>query len=214
MAAGIFFTGVIFYVLLPFPDNLLNPPLAKAAFSRDGDLLDVRIADDEQWRFSAPEVLPQKYIESVIQFEDMHYYEHFGFNPLAIIRAIKDNYQAGHVVSGASTITMQLSRMVLKHQSRSYWNKFKEICLAIKLELRLSKADILKLYATHAPMGRNIVGLQAASWHYFGRAPDELSCAEAALLSVLPNRPSMLYLEKNRKALQERRDQLLTLLFH
>ena len=213
MATGFFFIGVIFYVLLPFPDNLLNPPLAKAAFSRDGDLLDVRIADDEQWRFSAPEVLPQKYIESVIQFEDRHFYEHFGFNPLAIIRAIKDNYQAGHVVSGASTITMQLSRMVLKHRSRSYWNKFKEICLAIKLELRLSKGDILKLYATHAPMGRNIVGLQAASWHYFGRAPDELSWAEAALLSVLPNRPSMLYLEKNRKALLERRDQLLASLF-
>lgn len=205
--------GIIFYVLLPFPDNLLTPPLAKAAFSRDGDLLDVRIADDEQWRFSAPEVLPQKYIESVIQFEDRHFYEHFGVNPLAIFRAIKDNYQAGQVVSGASTITMQLSRMVLKHHSRSYWNKFKEICLAIKLELRLSKGDILKLYATHAPMGRNIVGLQAASWHYFGRAPDELSWAEAALLSVLPNRPSMLYLEKNRKALLERRNQLLTILF-
>jgi penicillin-binding protein 1C len=109
---------------------------------------------------------------------------------------------------------MQLSRMALKHRNRSYWNKFTEICLAIKLELRLSKGDILKLYATHAPMGRNIVGLQAASWHYFGRAPDELSWAEAALLSVLPNRPSMLYLEKNRQALQERRDQLLTILFH
>jgi len=212
MAAGIFLTSAIFYILFPFPDDLLNPPLAKAAFSRDGDLLDVRIAADEQWRFSAPEVLPQKYIESVIQFEDRHFYIHLGVNPLAIIRAIKDNYQAGHVVSGASTITMQLSRMVLKHRSRSYWNKFKEIFLAIKLELRLSKGEILKLYATHAPMGRNIVGLQAASWHYFGRAPDELSWAEAALLAVLPNRPSMLYLEKNRKALLERRNQLLTIL--
>jgi penicillin-binding protein 1C len=213
MVTGGFFIGVIFYVLLPFPDGLLNPPLAKSAFSRDGELLDVRISSDEQWRFSAPESLPEKYIVSLIQFEDRHFYKHLGFNPLAIFRAIKDNYQAGHVVSGASTITMQLSRMALKHRNRSYWNKFTEICLAIKLELRLSKGDILKLYATNAPMGRNIVGLQAASWHYFGRAPDELSWAEAALLSVLPNRPSMLYLEKNRKALQERRDQLLTILF-
>lgn len=205
--------GAIVYVLLPFPDGLINPPLAKAALTRNGDLLDVRIATDEQWRFSAPEVLPEKYIVSVIQFEDRHFYQHPGFNPLSIFRAIKDNYQAGHVVSGASTITMQLARMALKHPHRSYWNKLKEICLAVKLELRLSKDEILKLYATHAPMGRNIVGLQAASWHYFGRAPDELSWAEAALLAVLPNRPSMLYLEKNRKALQKRRDQLLTLLF-
>ncbi len=205
--------GAIVYVLLPFPDGLISPPLAKAAFSRNGSLLDVRIATDEQWRFSAPKVLPEKYIVSVIQFEDRHFYEHPGFNPLSILRAIKDNYHAGHVVSGASTITMQLARMALKRPHRSYWNKFKEICLAVKLELRLSKDEILKLYATHAPMGRNIVGLQAASWHYFGRAPDELSWAEAALLAVLPNRPSMLYLEKNRKALQKRRDQLLTLLF-
>jgi penicillin-binding protein 1C len=213
LAAGFLFMGAILYVLLPLPAGLLNPPLAKSAFSRNGDLLDVRIANDGQWRFSTPEVLPEKYIVSVIQFEDRYFYEHVGFNPMAIFRALKDNYQTGHVVSGASTITMQLSRMALKHHNRSYWNKFKEICLAIKLELRLSKRDILKLYATHAPMGRNIVGLQAASWHYFGRAPDELSWAEAALLAVLPNRPSMLYLEKNRKALQERRDQLLTILF-
>lgn len=213
VATGTFILAAIIYVLLPFPDGLLNPQLAKTAFSRNGELLDVRIAIDEQWRFSAPEVLPEKYIVSVTQFEDQHFFEHFGFNPMSILRAVKDNYQAGHVVSGASTITMQLSRMALKNHSRSYWNKFKEICLSIKLELRLSKSDILKLYATHAPMGRNIVGLQAASWHYFGRTPDELSWAEAALLSVLPNRPSMLYLEKNRKALQERRDQLLTTLF-
>lgn len=212
MAAGVSFMAAIVYVLLPFPDGLINPPLAKAAFSRNGELLDVRIAKDEQWRFSAPEVLPEKYIVSVIQFEDRHFFEHPGFNPLSILRAIKDNYQAGHVVSGASTITMQLSRMALKHHHRSYWSKLEEICLAIKLELRLSKDEILKLYATHAPMGRNIIGLQAASWHYFGRAPDELSWAEAALLAVLPNRPSMLYLEKNRKELQERRDQVLTLL--
>jgi len=213
IATGIFIMGATVYVLLPYPDGLLNPPLAKAAFSRNGDLLDVHIASDEQWRFAVPDELPEKYIASVIRFEDRHFYEHFGFNPLSIVRAIRDNYQAGHVVSGASTITMQLARMTLQHRNRSYWNKFKEICFALKLELRLGKEDILKLYATHAPMGRNIVGLQAASWHYFSRAPDELSWAEAALLAVLPNRPSMLYLEKNRKALKARRDQLLTLLF-
>jgi penicillin-binding protein 1C len=211
-AAGILFLCGLVYVLLPLPEGLLDPPLAKAAYSRNGELLDVRISSDEQWRFAAPEVLPEKYIASVIEFEDRGFYRHPGFNPLSIMRAIKDNYMAGRVVSGASTITMQLSRMALKHPHRSYWNKFAEICLAIKIELRLSKSEILRLYATHASMGRNIVGLQAASWHYFGRAPDELSWAEAALLAVLPNRPSMLYLEKNRKALQERRDELLGLL--
>ena len=213
MAAGVVFMGAIVYVLMPLPEELISPPLAKSAYSRNGELLDVRIAQDEQWRFGSPVVLPEKYISSVIQFEDRYFFEHPGFNPLSILRAIKDNYQAGYVVSGASTVTMQLARMALQHRHRGYWNKLAEICLAIKLELRLSKDEILKLYATHAPMGRNIVGLQAASWRYFGRAPDELSWAEAALLAVLPNRPSMLYLEKNRKALQERRDQLLALLF-
>lgn len=208
-----FFLVGILFIGLPFPDHLLKPPLAKAAYSREGHLLDVRIASDEQWRFAAPEQLPEKYIQALVQFEDRHFYRHPGFNPLAIARAIRDNYSAGRVVSGASTITMQVSRLVLKYPQRGYWNKFREICLAIKLELRLSKDEILRLYATHAPMGRNIVGVQAASWHYFGRAPDELSWAEAALLAVLPNRPSMLYLDKNRKALQQRRDQLLTTLF-
>ena len=213
MVAGVFFMGTIVYLSLPLQEGLTSPPLAKAAYSRNGELLDVRIAQDEQWRFASPVVLPEKYIASVIQFEDRHFYRHFGFNPLSMLRAVKDNYQAGKIVSGASTVTMQLARLALKHHRRSYWNKLEEICLAIKLELRLSKDEILKLYATHAPMGRNIVGLQAASWRYFGRAPDELSWAEAALFAVLPNRPSMLYLEKNRKALQGRRDQLLTLLF-
>ncbi len=124
-------------------------------------------------------------------------------------RALYQNVKAGHVVSGASTLTMQVIRLARKGHSRTLLEKAIEAILALRLELRFSKAEILSLYAAHAPFGGNVVGLEAASWRYFGRSVDQMSWAEAALLAVLPNNPALIHLGKNRKNLIEKRNKLL-----
>ncbi|MEM7379858.1 MAG: penicillin-binding protein 1C, partial [Bacteroidota bacterium] len=131
-----------------------------------------------------------------------------GFNPISILKALKANISAGRVVRGGSTITQQVIRLSRK-KKRSYFEKALELLLATRLELRASKREILKLYATHAPYGGNVVGLDAASWRYFGLRPYQLSWAESATLAVLPNAPSLIYPGKNQERLLEKRDRLL-----
>jgi len=198
--------------LPPLPTTLTSPQWSHALFASNGELLDVQIAADHQWRLPAPQKLPQKYVTAVLAFEDRHFYVHPGVNPVSIARALYTNMHAGEVVSGASTISQQLARLALQNPPRTYANKLRELWLALQLEARFNKAEILQRYATHAPFGGNVIGLQAASWRYFARAPDELSWAEAALLAVLPNSPSMLHPGRNRTALQHKRDRLLTFL--
>jgi penicillin-binding protein 1C len=200
-------------LLLPaLPEKLVSPSWSRALFASNGELLDVQIASDEQWRLPPPDVLPKKYVTAVLAFEDRQFYRHPGINPIAVVRAAASNLQAGKIKRGASTVTMQLARLALDNPPRTYGNKLREIWLALQLEARFDKNEILALYAVHAPFGGNIVGLQAASWHYFARAPDELSWAEAALLAVLPNSPSLLHPGRNRDALQRKRDRLLAYL--
>ena len=112
-------------------------------------------------------------------------------------------------MSGASTLTMQVIRLARRNRERSYREKVVESVLALRLELELTKDEILALYASHAPFGGNIVGLEAASWRYFGRAPDELSWAESASLAVLPNSPALIHPGRNREELLAKRDGLL-----
>jgi penicillin-binding protein 1C len=204
---------VIAALLLPaLPQKLISPPWSRALFASNGELLDVQIASDEQWRLPPPAALPKKYVAAVLAFEDRQFFRHPGINPVAILHAAASNLQAGKIKRGASTITMQLARLALDNPPRTYGNKLREVWLALQLEARYDKNDILGLYAVHAPFGGNIVGLTAASWHYFARAPDELSWAEAALLAVLPNSPSLLHPGRNRDALQRKRDRLLSYL--
>jgi penicillin-binding protein 1C len=189
------------------------------AFSDDNKILAANIAADYQWRFESTQNLPKKYQQSLLLFEDQYFYRHPGVNPLAILRAVKNNTLQGRVTSGGSTISMQLARLLLqedavldgsaKKRKRGIYNKALEALLAIKLELHYSKDEILILYANHAPFGGNIVGISAASWRYFGRAVEELSWAEAALLAVLPNSPSMMHLGRQRDNLLNKRNRLL-----
>lgn len=214
-AAGV---AIVFFLMatalyLPtLPSTLTSPAWSQAVFASNGDLLDVQIAADHQWRMPAPTALPQKYVTAVLAFEDRYFYAHPGINPVSITRAFLTNLRAGRVVSGASTISQQIARLALQNPPRTYANKLRELWLALQLEARLSKSDILALYATHAPFGGNVIGLQAASWRYFARAPDELSWAEAALLAVLPNSPAMLHPGRNRDALLHKRNRLLAAL--
>jgi penicillin-binding protein 1C len=133
---------------------------------------------------------------------------------LALSRAVRQNLKAGKVISGGSTLSMQVIRLSRKNKSRTFFEKFIEILLATRLELRYSKKEILAIYAAHAPFGGNVVGLEAACWRFFGRNPSDLSWSEAALLAVLPNNPSLIHLGKNRARLKIKRDHLLNQLAH
>ncbi|KYG78810.1 penicillin-binding protein 1C [Roseivirga echinicomitans] len=196
-----------YYVCLP--ENLFKDPYATVLNAENGEMLSARIARDGQWRFPEADSISDKYEKASLTFEDQYFYSHLGVNPLAMGRAMVQNLKAGSVVSGGSTLSMQVIRMYRKGKSRNVYEKLVEMILATRLELRYSKKSILKLYASHAPFGGNTVGIEAASWRYFGRRANDLSWAEAALLAVLPNQPSLLYPGRNTAPLKAKRDRLL-----
>ncbi len=158
------------------------------------------------------DTVPQKFQTAIVQFEDRWFNLHPGVNPVSILRAAVGNIKAGQVTSGGSTITMQVIRMS-RGRERNLGQKIIEAILATRLELRCSKEEILGMYASHAPFGGNVVGLEAASWRYFGRPPDELTWGEAATLAVLPNAPAEIHPGKNRTRLLEKRNRLLATLY-
>ncbi|MCX6296493.1 MAG: transglycosylase domain-containing protein, partial [Bacteroidetes bacterium] len=196
-----------YYFCLPSP--LFRSKTSTTLEDTNGNLLAAKIADDGQWRFPLTKKVPQKFIDCIIQFEDRGYYSHWGFSPSAIIRAIKQNLQDKRTVSGGSTITMQVIRLSRKGQKRTFIEKLIELILSTRLEFSYSKKEILELYSSNAPFGSNVVGIDAASWRYFGRDPSKLSWAEAATLAVLPNAPSLIYPGKNQERLLKKRDRLL-----
>lgn len=195
--------------LLCLPRNLFKGTVYSTVVeSAEGELLGARIADDGQWRFPPSTEVPERFATALVQFEDKRFWWHPGVDHLAIGRAFKDNIKEGHTVSGGSTITMQVIRLS-RGKERTIWQKIIEAVQATRLELRYSKKKILALYASHAPFGGNVVGLEAAAWRYFGRPADELSWAESATLAILPNSPASMHPGKNRDALKEKRDRLL-----
>lgn len=203
--------SVYFYFCLPEP--LFKSPVSSVLLSKQGKLLGAHISADEQWRFPPLKKVPPKFAASIIAFEDKRFYQHIGVDPLAIARAIKLNLQAGHIVSGASTISMQVIRLASNNPQRNFWQKMLEAVRAMRLETRYNKQQILSFYASHAPFGGNVVGLEAASWRYFGRHPSQLSWAESAMLAVLPNSPALIHLGRKRERLKKKRDALLKKLF-
>lgn len=201
--------ALIWYAFFLLPNPLFEVPYSSAVYGEKGDLLGARIAVDEQWRFEPTDSLPQDFIHAIITFEDSRFFTHPGVDPLAIARAFRENSNANRVVSGASTITMQVMRLAYGAGERSWYRKILESIAATRLEWTYSKNEILALYAAHAPFGGNVVGLEAASWRYFGRSPFDLSLAECATLAVLPNAPSLVHPGRNRDELKFKRDQLL-----
>ena len=189
-------------------DLFKDIPYATVVEDAGGNLLGARIAADGQWRFPPCDSIPKRYETALIQFEDRHFRFHPGVDPAAVVRALVQNIRAGHVESGGSTLTMQVIRLS-RGKKRTLWQKVVEAVLATRLELRCSKDRILAMYASHAPFGGNIVGLEAAAWRYFGRPAEDLSWGEAATLAVLPNAPSSIHPGKRREALLEKRNRLL-----
>lgn len=206
-------TGVVvlwFGVMcIVMPRPLFDVPYSTLLYSADSVLLGARIATDGQWRFPASDSVPDRFKKAILTYEDKRFYSHPGIDPLAVARALRLNITGGRVVSGGSTITMQLARQALGNGSRNIGRKAVEAFGALFIECLYSKEQILALYASHAPFGGNVVGLETASWRYFGRPSTELSWAESATLAVLPNSPSLIHPGRNRRQLKHKRDQLL-----
>lgn len=208
-----FKSALIIVVLLLYyfclPRQLFKDPTSTVITSSKNELLGAMIAKDGQWRFPQNDTVPNKFKTCIVQFEDAYFYQHPGFNPVSIVKALKENLSSGGVKRGGSTITQQVIRLSRKGQSRTYFEKIKEIVLATRLEFRASKEKILSYYSSNAPFGGNVVGLDAASWRYFNRDASQLSWAESATLAVLPNAPSLIYPGKNQEQLFKKRNRLL-----
>lgn len=208
-----YFFGLAIVLLIGYyfclPDTLFNDPYSTVLEDYQGELLSASIASDGQWRFPEMDTVPEKFAKAVVAYEDKRFWNHPGIDFLSFARAIKQNFNTGKIVSGASTIDMQIIRLSRKGNTRTIFEKLIESVLATRLELRYSKEEVLALYASHAPFGGNVVGLEAACWRYFGRDPKELSWAEAAMLAVLPNSPSLIHPGKNREKLLAKRNRLL-----
>ncbi len=210
---GIVFLIALLWYFFALPDPLFKDPYCMILEDKHGELLGARIAADGQWRFPEGKELPEKYVTALLEFEDRRFYKHHGIDIRALGRAIKQNIAAGKIVSGGSTISMQIMRLSRKGKSRSVFQKLVEAILATRLEFRYSKEELLQLYAAHAPFGGNVVGLETASWRYFGKQPDLMSWSEAATLAVLPNSPALIHPGRNRSALIAKRNRLLRRLF-
>jgi len=172
-----------------YPLNLdaLKKDEAKILLDKNRNIINMKLSSDGIWRFHE-QSFPNSLKQCVVLFEDRYFYYHFGVNFASIFRAFFHNLRSDNRI-GASTITMQVARM-LEPGDRSYKNKIREIFRAFQLELHFSKDEILNLYLNLAPYGGNIEGAKAASFFYFGKELNELSYAQAALLSTIPKNPN------------------------
>ncbi|WP_297988325.1 transglycosylase domain-containing protein [uncultured Campylobacter sp.] len=205
---------LILDALYPLNLDMLNKQKSRILYDRNGEILNMQISDDQIWRFYASaDEIPPRLKQSAIYFEDRYFYYHFGVNPASILRAAMYNFtqnftkkSEGNVERvGASTITMQVARM-MRPKQRSYKNKIIEIFNAFQLEWHFSKDEILGMYFNLAPYGGNIEGVKTAAYFYFKKDLRELSNAQIALLSVIPKNPNKNRLDRksNINALKNR----------
>nr|WP_082224375.1 peptidoglycan glycosyltransferase PbpC [Pseudomonas trivialis] len=190
---------------LPLPQD----DLARVVLAEDGTPL-WRFADaNGVWRYpvQTSEVSPY-YLDALLTYEDRWFYQHPGVNPLALVRATWQNLTGARVVSGGSTLSMQVARLLDPH-SRTFHGKLRQLWRTAQLEWHLSKEEILNLYLNRAPFGGTLQGVAAASWAYLGKSPSQLTHAEAALLAVLPQAPSRLRPDRHPQRAQEARDKVL-----
>ncbi|WP_103733871.1 peptidoglycan glycosyltransferase PbpC [Pseudomonas sp. GZJR-8] len=190
---------------LPLPQD----DLARVVLAEDGTPL-WRFADaNGVWRYPVQtrEVSPY-YLDALLTYEDRWFYQHPGVNPLALVRATWQNLTGARVVSGGSTLSMQVARLLDPH-SRTLHGKLRQLWRTAQLEWHLSKDEILNLYLNRAPFGGTLQGVAAASWAYLGKSPSQLTHAEAALLAVLPQAPSRLRPDRHPQRAQEARDKVL-----
>ena len=214
------FCALILWICLMhlwIPKPLISKPYSTLLYTAETSgrevLLGARIASDGQWRFPSGSEVPEKFAICLTQYEDKRFWYHPGVDPFALMRAVQLNLTQSRVVSGGSTLTMQLARIARGNQSRTVGQKVIEMLWALYLECSYSKEEILRMYASNAPFGGNVVGIEAAAWRYFGREAKDLSWAEQATLAVLPNSPALIHPGRNREELKQKRDKLLLRLY-
>ncbi|MEZ0282369.1 MAG: penicillin-binding protein 1C [Methyloceanibacter sp.] len=180
------------------------------ALDRDGKLLRAYLTSEGRWRLpAAREEVDPDYLDILLAYEDKRFFEHHGVDPLALARAAFQLVANGRIVSGGSTLTMQVARLIEPRQKRSLYVKLREAVRALQLEWTLNKDEILKLYLTLAPMGGNLEGVRAASLAYFGKEPRRLTLGEAALLVALPQSPELRRPDRFPEVAQRARDRVL-----
>ncbi|WP_285960685.1 peptidoglycan glycosyltransferase PbpC [Pseudomonas tohonis] len=205
---------LLLLALLWCADRLFPLPLpaddrARVVLAEDGTPL-WRFADAEGvWRYPVtPQQVSPYYLEALLTYEDRWFYRHPGVNPLALGRAAWQNLAGGRVLSGGSTLSMQVARLLDPHP-RTLAGKLRQLWRTLQLEWHLSKDEILTLYLDRAPFGGTLQGVAAASWTYLGKPPSKLTRAEAALLAVLPQAPSRLRPDRHPQRATAARDKVL-----
>lgn len=208
--------GLLLVLLLDWLDREFPLPLphdrrpSVIVTARDGTPLRAFASENGVWRYPVtPEQVSPLYLQALIGYEDRYFWRHPGVNPVALIRAAGQRIRHGHIVSGGSTLSMQVAR-ILEPQPRTALGKARQMLRALQLEWHLPKRDILALYLNYAPFGGTIEGVEAASWAYLGKPSSQLSHAEAALLAVLPQSPSRLRPDRQADAARRARDKVLT----
>ncbi|WP_228868882.1 penicillin-binding protein 1C [Roseibium aggregatum] len=178
------------YASLSAPPRVGDLPLSVVVLDRDDRLLRAFTSQDDKWRLPVElaEIDPL-YLRMLLAFEDKRFYEHGGFDALALARSALQSLRNGRIVSGGSTLTMQVARLLEEQPTKSLERKYEQLLRAVQLEAEFSKEDILRLYALRAPFGGNLEGVRAASLTWFGKEPGRLTPAEAALLVALPQSP-------------------------
>ncbi len=214
-AAGIVVAGACLFAL-EAADRAFPPPLEQAVsvspevLDADGQLLRAFATPEGRWRLkTAVSDVDPLFVRMLVAYEDQRFYEHAGIDVWALGRAALQFVSNGRIVSGASTLSMQVARLIEPRESRSLSAKLLQIARAVQIERRLSKEQILDLYLTHAPYGGNLEGVRAASLAYFGKEPKRLTVAEAALLVALPQLPEKRRPDRNLKAAEAARKRVL-----
>jgi len=184
-------SALIAFAGLAFVSSLGKPPLkidtSHVVLDREGRLLRAYATGEGRWRLpAAVKDVDPRFVQLLLAYEDKRFYEHVGVDPFAMARAAFQMLSQGHIVSGASTLSMQVARLLEPREQRSLSAKLRQATRALELEHALSKSEILSLYLTLAPYGGNLEGIRAASLAYFGKEPKRISLGEAALLVALP----------------------------
>lgn len=214
-AAGILVAGAVL-LGLDAADRAYPPPIDRAGqvsaevLDADGQLLRAFATPEGRWRLKTDvsDVDPQ-FLRMLVAYEDRRFYDHHGIDALAIGRAALQLVTNGRIVSGASTLSMQVARLIEPRSGRSLSAKLLQVARAIQIERRLSKEQILDIYLTHAPYGGNLEGVRAASLAYFGKEPKRLTVAQAALLVALPQLPEKRRPDRNLAAAEAARKRVL-----
>jgi penicillin-binding protein 1C len=202
------FVVLDFFIPLPIED-FKQRHFAQVVVDKDGQPL--RAFPDKQgvWRYPiAMNQVSPLYLQALINYEDRYFYQHFGVNPLAMVRALGQLIKNGKIISGASTLTMQVAR-ILKPHKKSFSGKLVQMFMALQLEWHYNKQEILNYYINYAPFGGTIQGVEAASFAYFDKTSLELTASEAALLAVMPQSPSRFRPDRYPQRAKKARNKLL-----